>query len=102
MLENMDIISEIRSAGSYESAEALLAERTPDLILLDIHLGNKSGIDLLRFIHEQFPNVRVIMLSNQSSSRHRAICQELGAVHFLDKSTEFGQVRAVITSFLKS
>jgi DNA-binding NarL/FixJ family response regulator len=101
LLQSLDLSLEIRWAGSYESAEALLTESTPDLVLIDINLGNRSGIELLEYIHEQYPNVKVIMLSNQSGPRHRAVCRELGAAHFIDKSTEFGQIRSVITSFLK-
>ena len=101
MLKSLDFALEIQSAGSFESAEALLAERTPDLVLLDINLGNRSGIDLLQFIHERYSTVTVIMLSNQSTPRHRAICRELGAAYFIDKSTEFGQVRSAVTSFCR-
>lgn len=101
LLQNLDFIGEIRSASSYESAEALLAQSTPDLVLLDINLGSRSGIELLQSIHDRYPNVTVIMLSNQSGPRHRAVCLKLGAAHFIDKSTEFGQIRPVITSFLK-
>lgn len=101
MLQNLDFIAEIRSAGSFESAEALLTELTPDLVLLDINLGNRSGIELLQVIHERYPTVTVIMLSNQSGPRHRAVCREFGAAYFIDKSTEFGQIRSVVSSFLK-
>ena len=101
ILQNLDFIAEIRSAGSYQSTEALLAEQTPDLVLLDINLGNRSGIELLQFIRERYPTVTVIMLSNQSGPRFRAVCLELGAASFIDKSTEFGQIRSIVTSFLK-
>ena len=101
LLQNLDFIVEIRSAGSFESAQALLTEQTPDLVLLDINLGNRSGIELLQFIHERYPTVTVIMLSNQSGPRFRAVCLGLGAASFIDKSTEFGQIRSLVTSFLK-
>lgn len=101
MLQTLDFLAEIRSANSYESAEAILVEMTPDLVILDINLGNRSGIELLQFIRENYPTVPVIMLSNQSSVRHRVVCRELGAAHFLDKSTEFGKIRLVVTSLLK-
>jgi DNA-binding response OmpR family regulator len=101
LLQNLDFITEIRSANSFESAEALLAEQTPDLVLLDINLGNRSGIELLQLIRDKYPTATVIMLSNQSGPRHRAVCLELGAAHFIDKSTEFGQIRSVVASFLK-
>jgi DNA-binding response OmpR family regulator len=101
LLQSLDLSLEIHSAGSYESAEALLEERTPDLVLLDINLGNRSGIELLQFIHDRYPTVTIIMLSNQSGPRHRAVCLKLGAAHFIDKSTEFAQIRSVVSSFLK-
>jgi DNA-binding NarL/FixJ family response regulator len=101
LLQNLDFFAEIRSADSVESAEALLAELTPDLVLLDINLANRSGIELLQFIRDKYPTVTVIMLSNQSGPRHRAVCLELGAAYFIDKSTEFGQIRSVVSSFLK-
>jgi DNA-binding NarL/FixJ family response regulator len=101
LLQSLDLSLEICSAGSYESAEALLAERTPDFVLLDINLGNRSGIELLQFIHEQYPTVTVIMLSNQSGPRHRAVCRQFGAAYFIDKSTEFSQIRSVVTNFFQ-
>jgi DNA-binding NarL/FixJ family response regulator len=101
LLQSLDFVAEISSAGSYESAERLLAGQTPDLVLLDINLGNRSGIELLQFIHNRYPTVTVIMLSNQSGPRHRAVCFELGAAYFIDKSTEFGQIRSLVSSFLK-
>jgi DNA-binding NarL/FixJ family response regulator len=100
LLQGLDFGCEIQSAGTYESAEALLAEMTPDLVLLDINLGNRSGIELLQFIHDRYPTVTVVMLSNQSGPRHRSVCRELGAAHFIDKSTEFGQIRSVVISIL--
>jgi two-component system invasion response regulator UvrY len=101
LLHNLDFALEIRSAGSYESAVALLAEQTPDLVLLDINLGLRSGIELLQFIHESYPTLTVIMLSNQSGPRHRVVCRDLGAAYFIDKSTEFGQIRSLVTRLLK-
>lgn len=37
-------------AGSFDAAEAMLKEVTPDLILLDINLGRKSGLELASLI----------------------------------------------------
>jgi DNA-binding NarL/FixJ family response regulator len=96
LLQGINGISEIRSADSFEAAEALLAEQRPNLVILDIHLGGQSGIDLLRHIQDRYPAVTVYMLSNQSSPHYRALCREMGAAHFIDKSTEFGQIRALI------
>jgi DNA-binding NarL/FixJ family response regulator len=98
LLEESASIREIKSATSYSAALDLLTRQVPDIALLDIHLSNRSGIDLLRHIRKEYPAVIVIMLSNQSSIHYRSICQALGASYFIDKSTEFDHLTDILAS----
>jgi DNA-binding LytR/AlgR family response regulator len=64
-------------AGQYNEAIAMIDEKTPDLVLIDINLGTKKdGIDLALEIKEQF-NTPVIFLTANSDpatiSRAKAI-----------------------------
>jgi DNA-binding NarL/FixJ family response regulator len=98
LLEDLSFIRETLSTTSYSDAIELLSNRQPDIVLLDIHLSNKSGIDLLRHIRKEYPAVTVIMISNQSSIHYRSICQALGAAYFIDKSTEFDDLPDILAS----
>jgi DNA-binding NarL/FixJ family response regulator len=52
--------------GEAEDAKTALqaiARSTPDLAIIDLSLGNGSGIDLIRSVRSLFPNVAVIVLS---------------------------------------
>ncbi|MBS1664597.1 MAG: response regulator transcription factor [Bacteroidetes bacterium] len=100
MLSGMPGIGRLVSAGSYEDAIPVLESEKPYLVLLDINLPDRSGIELLRYIKVRYPEMIVIMLSNQSDEIYRQRCKALGASHFIDKSTEFELVPQIISSFL--
>lgn len=54
------VIAEARTA---EEAIRLTKERMPDIILMDIHLPDKSGIEATRLIKNTFPYVKIIMVT---------------------------------------
>jgi DNA-binding NarL/FixJ family response regulator len=100
MLEGVPGLGPILFAGTYTGAIAILSRDEPGIILLDINLPDRSGIDLLRYIKQHHVNVLVIMCSNQSSPFYRHLCARIGAAYFIDKSTEFETIPEVITRFL--
>lgn len=53
-------------AGTVAAARALLADGGIDVVLLDIHVGEASGLDLLDDIEAAELPVRVVMLSGTS------------------------------------
>ena len=99
MLEGQDNVHSITAARSYNEARSSLSENLPNIILLDINLPDKNGIELLRYIKKEYPSITVIMLSNQSGSFYRTVCELIGANHYIDKSTEFEQIPALLSSF---
>ena len=48
----------VELAADGDAADTLLAESLPDLILLDVRLPGRSGLDLLKQWHVQFPACR--------------------------------------------
>ena len=69
LLQNEPHISWIGHAGSSESCLAFLKHHEPDVILMDINLGNESGIDLCKTVKEHYPGIQILGLStfNQQS-----------------------------------
>jgi DNA-binding NarL/FixJ family response regulator len=100
MLKGLNKISSIGCAGDYPEAIQLLTHTAFDIVLLDINLPGKSGIDLLRHIKASYPQTIVIMLTNRSEAYYRDICIKLGADYFMDKSTEFEDVPLIVSSLL--
>ncbi|HET6996240.1 MAG TPA: response regulator, partial [Chitinophagaceae bacterium] len=98
ILEEVKDISFILTAHHYEEAFGL-HEKKPDLVLLDINLAGKNGINLLKKIKSSKKTCEVIMLTNQVSDYYREECMRLGAMHFLDKTNEFELVPEMIRDF---
>ncbi len=99
LLEDLNNIGYINVATDYNQAVKFLDEEKPDLVLLDINLPGKSGIELLRKIKGSENNCEVIMITNHADDYYRKICSDLGAKYFLDKSIEFAMVPEIIDSF---
>jgi CheY-like chemotaxis protein len=89
MLTELNIASEIRTALNYNEALEHFNTHVPDLVLLDIHLPGKNGIELLRYIKHSGKPCCVMMLSNYANEYYRAICINAGADYFFDKTKDF-------------
>jgi DNA-binding NarL/FixJ family response regulator len=94
-LVGIEIVGEAQYA--LEAFHAIF-ELKPDVVILDIHLIGGSGIDVLRRIKRLNAAPIVIMLTNSTTPPYRRKCMRAGADFFLDKSSEFENVRSIIKS----
>jgi DNA-binding NarL/FixJ family response regulator len=98
LIEEIENISFVVHASSYKEGLEVLSRLTPDMVLLDINLPDKSGIELLRLIQERHLEVAVLMISNNADPYYRNICKKLGARYFLDKSTDIDLIPSVLSN----
>ena len=96
MLLDSLCIGTVDIAVSATDAYEYINTTLPNLILLDINMPGKNGIELLREIKQNHPNVKVMMVTNQSVDYYKPICKDLGADYFIDKSTEFEMIPEII------
>lgn len=57
----------------------------PDIVLLDIKLPKKDGVDVLREIRKKNKDAKVIMETSVYEDKTSAECLNLGALDFLKK-----------------
>jgi len=88
-------VAAVRQAGDVPSALHLLETIKPDVLILDIELPGRSGLDLLKTVRKTDAAVVIIMLTNHDQPRMRKRCAELGANYFFNKLSEFGRVAEV-------
>lgn len=69
LLQNEKSIEWVGQAMNAASCLAFLKQQQPDVILMDINLPDKSGIDLCKEVKENYPSVFIVGLStfNQQS-----------------------------------
>jgi len=96
LLQETDSPRQIYSANNYDEARRMLSEVNPDIILLDINLPGKSGLEILKMIRSESEYTTVLMLTNHADAYYRQQCLELGADYFLDKSEDFGLVPDIV------
>ena len=92
-IEGVEIVGD---AGTTEDAITGILLTRPDCVLLDYQLLDGTGVDVLRAVHRKSPEIAFIVLTNHATAQHRRACLAAGARFFLDKSTEFGSIRAAI------
>jgi two-component system chemotaxis response regulator CheY len=78
-------IDETWEAADGTQALAAVAAHNPQLVILDINLPMMNGLEVLQALHEQRPELPVIMLSSQSSMKTVMDCVKLGAVAYILK-----------------
>ena len=88
-------------AETGEEALALLAEETPDLVLLDIWLPGIDGLETLRRIRENHQEQVVIMMSGHGTIETAVKATKLGAYDFIEKPLSLEKVLISIENALK-
>lgn len=83
---------EILSAGSGEEALKIIEEEPPSLIILDIWLPGIDGIETLKVIKSQYPQMRVIMISGHGTIETAVKATKLGAFDFFEKPLSMEKV----------
>ncbi|KIX13137.1 response regulator [Dethiosulfatarculus sandiegensis] len=80
----------IGSAVVYNGKEALkLAdEDEPEVMVLDLKMPGIDGMEVLRRIKQEHPEVEVIILTGHGSDRDRQECMEKGAFAYLEKPVD--------------
>ena len=81
--------------GADDAVRQILALR-PDVVVLDIHLKQGTGLDILRKVSTEAPQVRFYVLTNYPMESYRRSAERLGARGFFDKSTEFDRLRQAL------
>ena len=102
------LVSGIRSAG-YEVLAASSAEEgffmvhsgQPDLLLLDLTLPHRNGLDVLRQIRKEGLDIRVLILTSHNTVDDRVEGLRSGADDYLGKPFSFPELLARMDALLR-
>ena len=103
------IRSELATRGGFmivdeatDGDEAVQKTRTwkPDLLILDISLPKKNGLDVLKIVRQELPQVRVLMLSNHPEKEYAIRCFRCGAHGYLKKESTSADLYAAIRKIM--
>ncbi len=79
-------------AGNGADAVARVRAGGIDVVLLDIAMPQRDGLDVLKQLHGEFPKLPVLMLSTYPDRQYAVRSLKLGAAGYLNKSADSEQM----------
>jgi DNA-binding NarL/FixJ family response regulator len=86
ILDDASGFSVVGEAGDGEAALHLIADTTPDVVLVDIRLPTTNGIDLARQIVADYPDMIVLILSAYDDENYVRAAMAAGVAGYLLKT----------------
>lgn len=90
---DMEVLAE---AMDGRAAIASAEQHQPDVILMDMRMPQVDGVEATRTIHQQFPWIRILVLSTFDEDDYIQASLRAGALGYLLKSTPSPQLAAAI------
>ena len=90
--------ADVMLAQSLHDAFEVFEDSPPALALIDVHLGDGNGLDLVPQTRERHPGCVTAVLTADESPAVRAAAAEAGADHFLSKPVRIDDLRRLLLS----
>jgi len=91
---------EFQDAFNGNEAIEMAREFQPDLVLLDVVMPEKDGIETLKVLKSENPDMRVVMVSSLGTEEKVAEALKLGATAFIQKPFDEDELCAHVTKVL--
>ena len=86
VLSRIEGLEVIGIATNGFEAISMIQDLRPDIVVLDISMPIKDGLEVLKEIRPSNPTTEIIMFTADSSDIMRDFCLELGASHYVSKT----------------
>ncbi len=92
---------EVRTASSADGVVSKIKSWSPAVVLLDIRIADKSGIDVLQDIVKQELPTQVVMLTADDTAETAVKAMKLGAADYLTKPFNVDEVKIVLQNIIE-
>jgi DNA-binding response OmpR family regulator len=96
---------EVLKTGSLEEAKNVLTENRVDIAIIDIRLKendpeNKEGLELLRWLKDKMPDVKIVVMSAYKEFDYKIDALQSGADYFIPKPLDPDELNSIVDKFL--
>lgn len=88
-------------ASKGDEVLAMLDDVLPDILILDLSMPGKSGLDLLKDINVIYPDLSVLILSIHPEERFAVRCIKAGAAGYLNKSAISNELARAVRKIIR-
>jgi DNA-binding NtrC family response regulator len=107
-IKSLNVLVEIMRRDEYDTISAIdgydailkIRDNPVDIVILDFHLPDTTGLDVLKQIKHIQPNVPVIIMSADSSPNILLDVHDAGAYSFIRKPADLTRLRQTVSKAL--
>lgn len=96
ILEREDDVEVVGEAAKGSEVPQVLRETTPDVILLDLSMPGRSGLELVRHVRTEYPASRVLVLTMHAEEQYVVRAFRAGAAGYLTKDSASNDLIAAL------
>ncbi|MDB4491744.1 sigma-54 dependent transcriptional regulator [bacterium] len=76
---------------------SFIRRNTPEILIVDLKIGDMDGLDIIQQCHIQFPNMAIIMVTGYGSVKIAVDAMKYGAFDYLSKPFELDDLQRIIS-----
>jgi two-component system response regulator YesN len=85
LLEDSEDFQLVGEASTGSEAVSLIPSLTPDLVIADVYMPEPDGLELARYVQQNYPGIKAILVSAQQERVYEKLANEEGALAFIPK-----------------
>lgn len=93
---------EVTTAEDGLRAKEILAKKSFDMVISDMQMPNVTGIELLKFVRENYPDIVFMMITAFGTTETAVDAMKMGAYDYVTKPFKIDEVRLNIANALRS
>ena len=101
LLDNSEDICVVAEASSAKEGINKILAQQPDVVLLDLELGDLNGLDLMEKVMAQKPNIKFVILTSHINEHVVNKAMKLGIYGYILKDVDSGLLDMIIKSVSK-
>ncbi len=95
---NYEIVGEGQDGND---AVRVSSEKNPDVVLIDLAMPNKDGLEAIKEILQSYPDAKIVAVSALYDRTMQKRAMELGAASYIIKPFELSELISVMSKFEK-
>jgi len=100
ILKNNDV--QVHFANSIGEGKNFLSQISPGVLFLDNHLPDGFGVDFIRYVKQQYPQVKVVMVTAHDTTEDKKKAIREGADAFISKPFSALEIKSAIQQVYNS